>query len=728
MINRIVLQNYRQHENRTVVFTRGINAIRAANGMGKTKLLESINYALFGARALAEPLDDVVTRGAPTNKLKVEVDLTHLGVGYTFARSKAGAEVRAGGKVLVTGQTECTKFAEQLFGANAEMASKLMIAKQKQLGGALTGGAARAAEMIEFLADFDLFDRIVGLIQTKLPNGATTGVEARIELLRAQSAEAVLTDVAPLEKALAAALAVSGSQRQVLVGLQQQFDTLDVAAATTVLAQQKQLVANIDGRLGQMGQLRVALEAALPVAPTVGAMEELRAKIEQQKKLTVANKIHAELRSAGTIMLWDEPRAALDAAVTEAETRAQEASQAYQTASAEVQEAARARVASESEFRLALQKLEGRLIKETTCGLCQKDLTDVPEVVGINSALGRQIEELKSARAGQVEAEKRAAAEAADAAAAAGNAEVTQLDALHQLQAVARVDNALQPLYARAADYITLDASVVPARWTWTGPTDAPQDFAGELAALEAQDRAATSAAAKREQQTIQLDGLQMAQDQDQAALAALPVADALETLQLVEALKPQLAGARGELETAAAAAHAAESALRMAVLANENATKAAADAAEQLRAAEAEMAEMQENNALVKKVRAAKPQVIDQLWAMALAATSRYGSQMRGEQWVVSRSDGEFKVNGFPAAGLSGAEEDLLGLSIRVALTKLFLPNTPFMILDEVAAACDDQREMAMLGLLSTLDFDQIILVTHSELADAFAENIINL
>ena len=44
MISEIRLQYYRQHENRTVTFGRGINAIRAPNGTGKTKLLEAISY------------------------------------------------------------------------------------------------------------------------------------------------------------------------------------------------------------------------------------------------------------------------------------------------------------------------------------------------------------------------------------------------------------------------------------------------------------------------------------------------------------------------------------------------------------------------------------------------------------------------------------------------------------------------------------------------------------
>jgi ABC-type transport system involved in cytochrome bd biosynthesis fused ATPase/permease subunit len=76
----------------------------------------------------------------------------------------------------------------------------------------------------------------------------------------------------------------------------------------------------------------------------------------------------------------------------------------------------------------------------------------------------------------------------------------------------------------------------------------------------------------------------------------------------------------------------------------------------------------------------------------------------------------------------LSGSTLDALGLAIRIALTKTFLPNSRFMVLDEPAAACDDSREANMLGLVAACDFDQVLLVTHSTLADSFAAQVVNL
>lgn len=70
----------------------------------------------------------------------------------------------------------------------------------------------------------------------------------------------------------------------------------------------------------------------------------------------------------------------------------------------------------------------------------------------------------------------------------------------------------------------------------------------------------------------------------------------------------------------------------------------------------------------------------------------------------------------------------DILGLSIRLALLKTFLPQCNFLVLDEPAAACDDLRESALIGTVATAQFEQTLLVTHSDVGDTFANQLISL
>jgi ABC-type transport system involved in cytochrome bd biosynthesis fused ATPase/permease subunit len=135
-------------------------------------------------------------------------------------------------------------------------------------------------------------------------------------------------------------------------------------------------------------------------------------------------------------------------------------------------------------------------------------------------------------------------------------------------------------------------------------------------------------------------------------------------------------------------------------------------------------------NNTLQKAVRLARPVIADKLWTVVLAAVSTYFSTMRGEKSVVTREGNSFKVDGHVVGGggLSGSALDLLGLSIRMALTRTFLPTAPFLILDEPAAAMDEERTRQMLGFLVAAGFQQTILVTHESESESVADNLITI
>lgn len=726
MLLKVRLQNFRKHEDLTVNFTAGINAIRAPNEAGKTSLLEAISYALFGAtKGLKESIEDVVTYGLPVAKLCVELDFDHAGVVYAIKRSTKGAELTFG-KERVTGQSEVTRFVEKLFGTSADMAAKLMLAKQKGLGGALSGGPTAAGKMIEDLAGIDLIDQLVDMMQSDWAVGNTSAAEERVRAATERALPVAAADTSDLQAAVTAAEAVLKKASAGHKAWAADLDMLDVAAANAILADQKRLSAAVGVRSGKMLELKAWTTAELPQPPAAGAIDALRDKVQAQKGVAAAAKIHAELKAANIEELWDNDLASLEKEIADAQAKAG----TFNTLplKAELQGLEKADILAANKYRVALAQLEGRLIKETTCALCQKDLSDVPEVVTINSQVGQKIMALKAAEAARAGAAQTGIEEKATVLKAAEAAAAEHQQYLKDLDDVMKAHLATATLYARAGDNITLNAGGVPHAWTWVGPTEAPQDFAGELAALEKADRDATAATAARAQQQIQLDGLLKDQATDQAALEALQVQEAQETLEEAAALAPKIAAATLEVQQAERTLRAAEAALLTAEALGKQAAQQQEVAVADLAKAEADLVTMRENNALIKKVRSARPALTDKLWTIVLAAVTTYFSEVRGFQSTITRADNGFRVNGAPVTGLSGSAEDVLGLSIRLALTKCFLPNIDFLNLDEVAAACDDQREVAMLGLLATAGFKQVVLVTHSPLIDAFADNIITI
>jgi DNA repair exonuclease SbcCD ATPase subunit len=143
---------------------------------------------------------------------------------------------------------------------------------------------------------------------------------------------------------------------------------------------------------------------------------------------------------------------------------------------------------------------------------------------------------------------------------------------------------------------------------------------------------------------------------------------------------------------------------------------------------AKADLASLHFNNNLLKKVRSARPVIADQLWSSVLMAVSTMFSQMRGEKTVVTKDKEGFKANGQCVESLSGSTLDLLGLAIRVALIKTFLPACPFVILDEPAHGCDEDRTTSLLGFLAGAGFQQTIIVTHDDTSEAVADSLITL
>ncbi|RMD85825.1 MAG: hypothetical protein D6808_04570, partial [Candidatus Dadabacteria bacterium] len=118
-IKSLSLRNFRQHRSTNLAFSDGITCIVGPNGSGKTTLVEAIAFALYGSQALRGRVDDVLTIGAAkSDKFSVTVAFEHDGVPYRIERSKSGASLYFGGRSqrLATGATEVTRKITDLFG------------------------------------------------------------------------------------------------------------------------------------------------------------------------------------------------------------------------------------------------------------------------------------------------------------------------------------------------------------------------------------------------------------------------------------------------------------------------------------------------------------------------------------------------------------------------------------------------------------------------------------
>jgi len=711
MIKQLTLTNFRKHESTTLDLGLGLSVIRGQNETGKSTLTESIVYALFGAKSLRTPLADTVTWGKPEASLKVGLVLESEGKDYIFTRSKSGAEVSCDGAVIVTGQNEVSNYASHLLGVDVQAASRLMMASQNGLRGALAQGPKATAQAIEELADFDLFDRLLERMQEKLLLGAPASLEGRLnqatEVLEktpdpvATDTKANTKDIANKEAKIEAHTLVAAEAESKLVSSRARVSQVEVAQ------RMHEGVVRDLGKAKEQHALRFeqikanTVKAAQPVdeAGIVRLREQLRDSTAQLKRLgvykTFSTLLPTYLNWERSNQVWEGDRDSFDVEVA--------------SINAEIQKLSKAKSKVEGDVR----ELQAQRITASTCGLCGKDVSELPAVIeknsGIDQALALAATEIHTLTMGFAKA----------------------ADTQNTLESIRSQDSKMSRELSGISD-IQLNHATVPPTVSWVGdvPVEVSQeDCKGQLDSLENLKDVVATAKAKVAALTETL-----AEDVEriarlEAQLIEYPaVGDVTDLKKEVNDLATVKGSAQYQITILKEEIAEFNRVLQQAEMEFNAAFDRKASAIAQVAQARAELDELAFNNSLLKKIRAARPIIADKLWTLVLHSVSTLFSQMRGEKSVVAKGKDGFSVNGQAVESLSGSTLDLLGLAIRVALVKTFLPHCPFMVLDEPGAAMDDSRNAAMLGFIQGSGFKQVVLVTHEETSSLLADQLIEL
>ena len=713
MLKHIKLTNFGCHRNLEIGFGPGLTAVKANVEKGKTTIIKAVAYALFGTKALPDPLDATVTWGEPVNSLKVELTFEIDGTTYTVSRTKGSAELRYGAE-SVTGQSETAKFIADLLGADAALAANLIIAGQNDIRGALTGGVKSAVALIEKLADFDQLDRLIDLLQSHLTLGSTAPVKAALE--QAQEVLGSAEEPAPLDRAALDAEVRALAERS--AALREESEAANEAAAEATRARDKALAAaqrqrdlavKIEDRTGALGRMRAEEPALAPwddvsdgaLRAAERDVQELEASVqrlqERQRGEALNEQIAAARGEAGSpdSDRFDGPESAATEAHREAVERGRDASAA----------------ASEYRQQAAVKRA---LIQAEACTLCGRDVSQIPEVVAKNAALED---------------------EACRLDVAAGDAQATfqQWSAYAESLAGALADH--QRLKAFGQACWTIDNAQTPGVLVWTGGRADEGDayrLLGAKDTLKALRQSEEAHAESVRARNAHRQRVERAEAELQALIdeqAGMPPAPDLDALRAAVATAEARRQSAASAYTTALQAHAARNVEVIKLISeHEKAVGARERAQAEVAARTAELQALEFNNALLKAVREARPVVANKLWALVLGAVSEFFSAMRGQPSVVTRGADGFMVDGHAVATLSGSTKDILGLAIRIALTRTFLPGISLLMLDEPNAAMDDERTANVLGFLGGAGFNQIIVVSHDEMTVDVADHVVTL
>lgn len=287
VLTRLHLSQFRRHEDTDLVFSpdRQLVLISGSNGSGKSTIIESVLYALYGeGRNGRRHLDALVRRGGELEGMQVDLSFTLGDDTYRVVRrrdTKASSAVLYGNEIpLVEGAREVTSEIERILGMDAAGFRLAVVAQQKELDGLASLQPARRAEQLSRLLRLDRITQARD--------------QARSQFRLARERTVALSGGEDLGTLVAA---ISGSEN-------------DVKASTEALNTTRAAVVEADASLAASGGIEAAWqEATKLMARAEGAFANAGSEVERLRAELSAMILPAEV-VASAVSLEDIGREA----------------------------------------------------------------------------------------------------------------------------------------------------------------------------------------------------------------------------------------------------------------------------------------------------------------------------------------------------------------------------------------------------------------------------------
>ncbi len=698
LLIKVGLKNFMKHESLSVSLEAGMNVIRGSNEAGKSSLLTGIAYNWFGSMALPQPVDDTVTWGAKKTAMKT---MTQFSIGpntYVCYRSASGAELYRGdkdeinAKPLVTGHKEVSAVVATLFELpSVATATKLQIASQNDIRGVISLGATAAAAFIEELINMSDIDEMIKDVSGQITYSSDAKKQA---VASADAAEEQLKELGKLKstkKLENVVKKLNDNQTHLNSEKSEAYEAVTQAhiAEQTCISQLNTTTALRNGLVDKIA--KAAGKLRLPV--DVISDDDIAAEAELLAQTQIYNfYINEFLPHQKTRMEaeWEGTFESFELYMKGLEDQRENLNESI------------------TETKVDMAKVEASIITETTCPTCGQEICDAHEVEIQNTVLEGTLADLEITLTDTVDK------------LANCNSLLTEANRLLTF-------HKNQLLWVSKRPMVTeVNTNVVPS---------VIDMVAGEPVKPE---RSVTQSAfntlcLKRDQQKAAMDAYtenknlhdRLLEEEAEYGIKVDELNAEKEKLQaaLLEA-KEDFRVKSAEFDEASAEFRTKEQELSMIKLGNEALKKSKADLEATKETWSKKAEEIQRNSNLISALRSARLDISSLLWQKLLGVTENYFSLFRGRPSTLSMSKKGILVDGHLSAP-SGSTLDVLGLALRLAMSKLFA-NNGLCILDEPSAGCDDARTAAMTGGLLAAGFDQVLMVTHKDVDDQAGNLII--
>ena len=768
-LRRLRLVNFRQHADTELEFGPGITGIFGSNGSGKTTILEAIAWAIYGAQAVRGDRDSIRRLGAK-GRAAVEVELEfRLGAHeYRVTRGLSIATLSQDGQPVANSLKAVTDKLERTLGMTHEEFFNTYFTGQKELAVMAALGKTERAAFLSRVLGYERLreaqERVREVrnalaaeargLEAGLPDSAALGEERRAaeQRLAAARGAAQAADAArrAAEEALAReeprwhewmarrerTLSLDGERRmaeQGVVTARQEFQRLDKELADALAARE------------QLKQREAELAPVTRLKQEVAELERLQR--EAAARRAEEAQLEELARAAGTLERRLAELRDVDATLARAEAEARQLEERLQSAERGLEEERTAWVrdrqyaeTKRSELLKLYEEVKeqrDQLVKlgpDGICPTCKRPLG--AEYASVLAVLDRQIEVITAdgkyfrqrleqlaqapAKLTAAEGEKERLLEESRAA----SARAGELRA--QAEERQRGGAALETARRRAAD-LERQLQARP-----TGYDPARHDaLRAELAKLEpvALEAAALEERARRAESLVQ----DAEQAEHQLSVSERRVRELTDAVRAEGFSEAEYKQAKDRYDRAVGGLREAE----LAVVEARGDLNRAEDDVREAQRRESERAE-RERHIVALKARQRLHNELDRAFSdlrgelnarmrpeiaelasgfLSDLTDGRYGELDLTEDYTVTILEG-----GVPKPVISGGEEDLANLVLRLAISQMIAERAgqplSLLVLDEIFGSLDDARRQHVVGLLRRLAdrFPQVILITHIE------------
>jgi len=729
-VTRLYLENYRVYEGPLELeIPPGLVGIYGVNGAGKSYLLESILFALWG-RSRTE-LREVRTAGVK-NDCIVECEFEHEGHLYVVRRTikgggkqlKTEAEVFADGQQVAASPTDAKRYIHSILGMDDAPFRASVFAEQKQLAAFSNQGPAERKRLVLKLLGITPLDGARDLARKDAKSAHEKFDQLRsvlpdLDALRvaaddlgaaadARDAEATVTETAAVTADATLTTAEDAFARIDDTGREFELIKVEgVAARDEVKALTEQL-ATLEVERSGLGEAEARRAELAPLAAALPAAEA---------RLPLVEAVVSARAALTALVLPDEPPAADESGLADARAAAEGAA----TELANVEGQLHGATARLEAARLAVQRA-GELSDEGACPVCGQALGQAFEQVQAHHA-----EELTGAEAAAADL----AARATSLTAAAKAARATEREIAGAIEKGRAAREAYQRVIAQRA---TADAALAAAEAVLAPPLadGEPDNLRAEVTRLRGAADELARVSGRLERAPIvaaELEAGQLRLDEARGRLETL-----LEKAKALQFKPEQLDAARLARDRARAALDAATKAAHEArLLAVQARTRADAEVAK-ITEAEAQHAQLVDLGEDARHL----SRLADLLHGFREGVVAKVGPMLEQEAGALFKELTNHEYDDFQVdpesyeimlgdAGVtygmdrfSGSETDLANLALRVAISEqvrlLSGGTVGLLVLDEVFGPLDDDRKSRMLEAMQTLTgrFRQLLVVTH--------------